>query len=156
RVARRRTSGAPGVVVPGTSTVSVTLAECCTPVPGDDIIGFTAPGSGVLVHRTSCTNAAALQQQSERLVDLPLRPSTDSVSLVAIQVEALDRHQLLSDITRVLSDEGINILSAAASTNPDRVATSRFTFEFDDPTHLGHILRAIHSIDGVYDVYRVF
>jgi GTP diphosphokinase / guanosine-3',5'-bis(diphosphate) 3'-diphosphatase len=143
------------VVVQGSSEVWVKLAKCCTPVPGDDILGFVTRGGGVSVHRKSCTNAAALQQQSERFVDVAWRPSTDSVFRVAIQVEALDRHRLLSDMTRVLSDERVNILSATVTTNRERVAISRFTFELGDPMHLGHVLRTIRSVDGVYDVYRV-
>jgi GTP pyrophosphokinase len=77
------------------------------------------------------------------------------VFLVAIQVEALDRSRLLSDITRVLSDAHVNILSASVTTNRDRVAISRFTFEMGDPKHLGHILRAVRSVEGVFDVYRI-
>ncbi len=154
RVQRRMTAD-PGVVVEGTADVWVKLAKCCTPVPGDDILGFVTRGGGVSVHRKACTNAAALVQQAERLVDVAWRPSTDSVFLVAIQVEALDRHRLLSDITRVLSDERVNILSATVSTTRDRVAISRFTFELGDPKHLGHVLRTVRGIEGVYDVYRV-
>ena len=76
--------------------------------------------------------------------------------LVAIQVEALDRHRLLSDVTRVLSDEQVNILSAVgARPSRDRVAISRFTFEMGDPKHLGHVLKAVRNVEGVYDVYRV-
>ena len=82
-------------------------------------------------------------------------PTEDSVFLVAIQVEALDRTRLLSDVTRVLSDQHVNILSASVTTTRDRVAVSRFTFEMGDPKHLGHVLRAVRAIDGVYDVYRV-
>ncbi|MDQ4116187.1 MAG: ACT domain-containing protein, partial [Actinomycetota bacterium] len=75
--------------------------------------------------------------------------------LVAIQVEALDRHRLLSDVTKVLADEKVNILSASTTTSKDRVAVSRFSFEMGDPKHLGHLLQAVRNIEGVYDVYRV-
>jgi GTP pyrophosphokinase len=77
------------------------------------------------------------------------------VFLVAIQVEALDRHRLLSDVTKVLADEKVNILSASVTTSKDRVAVSRFSFEMGDPKHLGHVLKAVRGIEGVYDVYRV-
>ena len=126
-----------------------------TPISGDDILGFVTRGGRVSVHRRSCTNAAALLRQEERPVEVSWKPSTDSVFLVAIQVEALDRHRLLSDITRVLSDERVNIISAIVSTMRDRVAISRFTFELGDPMHLGHVLRTIRTVEGVYDVYRV-
>ena len=82
-------------------------------------------------------------------------PTEDSLFLVAIQVEALDRTGLLSDVTRAISDQHVNILSASVTTTRDRVAVSKFTFEMGDPKHLGHVLRAVRAIDGVYDVYRV-
>jgi GTP pyrophosphokinase len=144
-----------GVVVKGVSDVWVKLARCCTPVPGDDILGFVTRGGGVSVHRRTCTNATALIEQAERLVDVEWAPSADSTFVVSIQVEALDRHRLLSDVTRVLSDERVSILSASVNTNRDRVAVSRFTFEMAEAKHLGHLLRAIRTIEGVYDVYRV-
>ena len=78
-----------------------------------------------------------------------------SVFLVQIQVEALDRSRLLSDVTRVLSDNHVNILSANVSTSRDRVAVSRFVFEMADPAHLGAVLAAVRKIDGVFDVYRI-
>ena len=112
-------------------------------------------GGGVSVHRTDCTNAASLQQQAERITEVHWAPSPSSVFLVAIQVEALDRHRLLSDITRVLADEKVNILSASVTTSGDRVAISRFTFEMGDPKHLGHLLDVVRNVEGVYDVYRV-
>ncbi|HEV7934318.1 MAG TPA: bifunctional (p)ppGpp synthetase/guanosine-3',5'-bis(diphosphate) 3'-pyrophosphohydrolase [Actinomadura sp.] len=152
---RSRPAGDPGVMVAGDPDVWVRLSRCCTPVPGDDIVGFVTRGSGVSVHRVDCVNVAHLKTQPDRLVDVKWSPGEDSVFLVAIQVEALDRPRLLSDVTRVLSDQHVNILSASVTTTRDRVAVSRFTFEMGDPKHLGHVLRAVRSIDGVYDVYRV-
>ena len=83
------------------------------------------------------------------------KPTAASMFLVAIQVEALDRHKLLADVTRVLSEERVNILSATVTTTRDRVAVSRFSFEMADPKHLGHLLAAVRKVDGVYDAYRV-
>ena len=154
-VAPRRTAGDVGVVVKGVSDVWVKLARCCTPVPGDEIIGFVTRGGGVSVHRSTCTNSTALREQPERLVEVEWAPSSGSSFVVSIQVEALDRHGLLSDITRVLSEERVSILSANVTTNRDRVATSRFTFEMAESRHLGHLLRAIRTVQGVYEVYRV-
>jgi GTP diphosphokinase / guanosine-3',5'-bis(diphosphate) 3'-diphosphatase len=150
-----RPAGNAGVVVKGVSDVWVKLARCCTPVPGDEILGFVTRGGGVSVHRRTCTNAAGLLEQADRLVDVEWAPSADSTFVVSIQVEAFDRHRLLSDVTRVLSDERVSILSANVSTNRDRVAVSKFTFEMAEAKHLGHLLRAIRGVDGVYDVYRV-
>jgi GTP pyrophosphokinase len=125
-------------------------------MPGDQILGFVTRGNGVSVHRTDCVNAMALQNaESGRVVDVEWAPTTASVFLVAIQVEALDRTRLLSDVTRVLSDQHVNILSASVTTTRDRVAVSRFTFEMGETKHLGHVLNAVRNIEGVYDVYRV-
>jgi guanosine-3',5'-bis(diphosphate) 3'-pyrophosphohydrolase len=147
--------GDAGVIVKNISDVWVKLARCCTPVPGDPIIGFVTRGAGVSVHRTDCTNASSLTSQPERLVDVEWAPTAQSMFLVNIQVEALDRNRLLSDITKVLSDVHVNILAASLQTSRDRVAKSRFTFEMADPKHLGHVLRAVRSVDGVFDAYRV-
>jgi GTP pyrophosphokinase len=156
RPARPRPARDPGVVVEGTADVWARLSRCCTPVPGDEIIGFVTHGHGVSVHRVDCVNLAHLTEtQRERMVDVHWAPTEGSVFLVAIQVEALDRTRLLSDVTRVLSDQHVNILSATVTTSRDRVAFSRFTFEMGDPKHLGHVLRAVRAIDGVYDVYRM-
>ncbi|MFF3565558.1 RelA/SpoT family protein [Streptomyces sp. NPDC002574] len=152
---KRRSAADPGVIVKGERDVWVKLSRCCTPVPGDPIIGFVTRGNGVSVHRADCVNVEALSQQPERIIEVEWAPTQSSVFLVAIQVEALDRSRLLSDVTRVLSDQHVNILSAAVQTSRDRVATSRFTFEMGDPKHLGHVLKAVRGVEGVYDVYRV-
>ncbi len=151
----RRRSGDPGVVVVGTADVWVKLARCCTPVPGDPIMGFITRGNGVSVHRTDCTNAESLRAQPDRMIEVEWAPSSASVFLVQLQVEALDRNRLLSDVTRVLSDQHVNILSASVQTSRDRVAISRFTFEMGDPGHLDHVMKAVRKIDGVFDVYRI-
>ncbi len=145
-----------GVEVEGAPDVWVRLSKCCTPVPGDEIAGFVTHGHGVSVHRVDCVNMQHLTQtQRERMVPVHWAPSDGSVFLVAIQVEALDRTKLLADVTRVLSDQHVNILSASVTTSRDRVAISRFTFEMGDPAHLGDVLRAVRGVDGVYDVYRM-
>jgi len=151
-----RAPGDSGVEVEGAADVWVRLSKCCTPVPGDEIQGFVTHGHGVSVHRADCVNLAHLTAtQRERMVTVHWAPTEGSVFLVAIQVEALDRTRLLSDITRVLSDQHVNILSASVTTSRDRVAISRFSFEMGDPKHLGHVLRAVRNVDGVYDVYRM-
>ncbi|MDG3016646.1 RelA/SpoT family protein [Speluncibacter jeojiensis] len=152
---RKRQSADSGVLVTGAPGVMAKLAKCCTPVPGDQIMGFVTRGGGVSVHRTDCTNAGSLQQQSERIIDVEWAPGPSSVFLVAIQIEALDRHRLLSDVTKALADEKVNILSASVTTSGDRVAVSKFTFEMGDPKHLGHVLNVVRNVEGVYDVYRV-
>jgi guanosine-3',5'-bis(diphosphate) 3'-pyrophosphohydrolase len=152
---RSVSGGDAGVVVKGVTDVWVKLARCCTPVPGDDILGFVTRGGSVSIHRLTCTNADSLRAQPERLVEVEWAPSSASVFVVSIQVEALDRSRLLSDVSRVLAEERVNILSASVSTNRDRVAVSKFTFEMAEAKHLGHLLRAVRNVEGVYDVYRI-
>jgi len=144
-----------GVLVRGAPDILVKLAKCCTPVPGDEIVGFVTRGSGVSVHKDDCHNVASLLAEPERMVDVEWAPTSSSIFLVQIQVEALDRAGLLSDVTRVLSESHVNILSASVSTSSDRLALSRFVFEMGDTTHLDAVLNAVRRIDAVYDVYRV-
>ncbi|PZR52729.1 GTP pyrophosphokinase [Xylanimonas oleitrophica] len=152
---RRVRSGDPGVVVKGVEDIWVKLAKCCTPVPGDEIIGFVTRGAGVSVHRADCANVEGLRAQPERLVDVAWTTGASTTFLVQIQVEALDRSRLLSDITRVLSDNHVNILSATVSTTSDRIAMSRYVFEMAEPAHLAQVLSAVRKVDGVFDVYRI-
>ena len=154
---RRKQSprGDAGVIVKGLTDVWIKLARCCTPVPGDEIVGFVTRGAGVSVHRGGCSNLKSLAAQHGRMVEVEWAPTAQSMFLVAIGVEGLDRARLLSDITRVLSDVHVNILSASVATTRDRIAKSRFTFEMADPAHLGHVLKAVRTVDGVFDAYRV-
>ena len=143
------------VVVRGVTDVWIKLARCCTPVPGDDIVGFVTRGNGVSVHRSSCASLPAVPDAQDRMVDVAWTTGAASMFLVAIKVDALDRSRLLADITQVLSDQHVNILSASVSTSKDRTALSRFTFEMADPAHLDHVLKAVRTVDGVFDVFRV-
>ncbi len=152
---RQPRGGDSGVLVRGAPDILVKLAKCCTPVPGDEILGFVTRGSGVSVHRSDCTNVKSLKNEPDRLIDVEWAPTTKSLFLVQIQVEALDRAGLLSDVTRVLSEHHVNILSATVSTTNDRLALSRFVFEMGDIVHLDRVLNAVRRIDAVYDVYRV-
>lgn len=155
RIATTRTSSDVGIIVQGADDVWVKLARCCTPVPGDAVLGFVTRGSGVSVHRDDCSNVKSLMLETDRLVDVAWAPTANSVFLVNIQVEALDRARLLSDVTRTLSDMHVNILSASVSTTRERIALSRFTFEMADTKHLGSLLNAVRGVDGVFDAYRV-
>ena len=152
---RRQRPSDPGVVVRGVDDIWVKLARCCTPVPGDPIIGFVTRGNGVSVHREDCGNVGGLLAEPDRIVEVDWSVTSGSVFLVQIQVEALDRNRLLSDVTRVLSDHEVNILAANVSTSRDRVAISKFTFEMADPGHLGHVIAAVRRVDGVFDAYRM-
>lgn len=144
-----------GVLVRGAPDILVKLAKCCTPVPGDAITGFVTRGQGVSVHQSRCHNVQQLLAEPERLIEVEWAPNSKSIFLVHIQVEALDRAGLLSDVTRVLSEHHVNILSATVNTSSDRLAISRFVFEMSDTMHLDRVLNAVRRIDAVYDVYRV-
>ncbi|KFI93491.1 GTP diphosphokinase [Bifidobacterium saguini DSM 23967] len=154
-VERKTSSSSTGVSVKGVGDVWIKLARCCMPVPGDQIVGFITRNQGVSVHRTDCQNMIDLKnKQPERVVEVEWT-STKGLFMVKIQVEALDRRNLLSDVTRVLSDHGVNIISGTIATGSDRVATSQFSFEMADPQHLNTLLAAVRKIDGVFDVYRL-
>ena len=144
-----------GILVRGAPDILVKLAKCCTPVPGDSIVGFVTRGSGVSVHRSDCPNVKSLMTEPDRMIEVEWAATTKSIFMVQIQVEALDRGGLLSDVTRVLSEHHVNILSATVSTSNDRLALSRFVFEMGDIVHLDRVLNAVRRIDAVYDVYRV-
>lgn len=150
---RPRITSESGVLVRGAPDILVKVAKCCTPVPGDEIVGFVTRGQGVSVHRSDCNNVATLEES--RKIDVEWAPNSDALFLVNIQVEALDRAGLLNDITQVLSEHHVNILSASLHTTKSRVAVSKFTFQMGDTTHLDRLLAAVRRIEGIYDVYRV-
>jgi GTP pyrophosphokinase len=144
-----------GVMVKGLSDVWVRLGRCCTPVPGDDIIGFVTRGMGVSVHRSDCRNVKSLRREPERLIEVTWAEGKPTSFVVAIMVEALDRTRLLSDVATVLSDNHVNILSATSSTSRDRITRLRFTFELGDIGHLSSLLASVKRVEGVYGAFRV-
>ena len=154
---KRERKSVTGIDVEGSGDVLVKLARCCAPVPGDEITGFITRGSGVSVHRADCINITDLKiHQGDRMVGVKWNLSAKSTFLVNIQVEALDRARLLSDVTKALSDQHVNILSASVVTNKDQTAICKFSFEMADASHLDAVLAAVRSIEGVYDVDRIF
>jgi len=141
--------------VKGLPDVWVKLGRCCTPVPGDDIIGFVTRGQGVSVHRSDCPNVKSLRREPERLIEVTWAGGKPTSFVVAVLVEALDRTRLLSDVATVLSDHHVNILSATSATGKDRITRLRFTFELADIAHLSSILAAVKRVENVYDAVRV-
>jgi guanosine-3',5'-bis(diphosphate) 3'-pyrophosphohydrolase len=153
---RSRRSEAVGVYVEGLDDVMIRLSRCCTPVPGDEIIGFVTRGRGVSVHRADCANAIALAAGTqERMIEVEWDRDSTGVFVASIEVKALDRARLLADVARVLSEHHLNILSSASHTGPDRVSCMRFEFELADPGHLESVLSTLRRLDSVYDAYRV-
>jgi GTP pyrophosphokinase len=152
---RRRNTGDVGVVVDGDPDMWVKLAKCCTPMPGDDIIGFVTRENGVSVHRKDCTNASNLNTHPERLVNVAWAPTSASGYEVTIQIEGLDHIGLLSEVTRMLAEQKVNITACSVHTGKDRLTRIRLTFEAADPKHLQHVMAQLRKAPGVYDVYRV-
>jgi GTP pyrophosphokinase len=145
-----------GVRVVGSSGILTRLARCCSPMPGDDIVGYVSLGRGVVVHAAGCTNARALKARDpERFVEVEWAQGKGSLFTVEILVEALDRMHLLKDVTSTISDAGVSILSARVDTIEDRTALSRFAFKAASLTHVDEIMRKIRSIPDVYGVRRV-
>ena len=153
---RRPAVGSVGVHVEGLDDVMVRLSRCCTPVPGDPIIGFVTRGRGVSVHRSDCANAMALAgNQADRIMDVEWDESTSGTFVASIEVKALDRSKLLRDVSEALAEAHVNILSCNTVTGTDRLSTMRFDFELADASHLDGLLRSIKHIDSIYDAYRV-
>jgi len=144
-----------GVHVEGLDDVMVRLARCCTPVPGDDILGFVTRGRGVAVHRTDCANAASLTDQTQRFIEVEWDHDQPATFVVSVEIEALDRTALLRDIAQVLSDHHVSIRASSSQTSADRVARFRFDFEMADADHLDSVLKAIKRVDSVYDAARL-
>ncbi len=151
----RRSGSVVGVHVEGLPDVMVRLAPCCSPVPADSIMGFVTQGRGVSVHRTDCTNADSLLGQTERLIDVEWDEAHGADFVSSVEVKALDRGYLLNDLTRVLSDNQINICGASTTTGADRVARFRFEIEVGDVSQLDATIRQLRTVDGVYEVFRV-
>jgi GTP pyrophosphokinase len=153
--ARTRRQATVGVHVEGLDDVMVRLSRCCTPVPGDEIMGFVTRGRGVSVHRTDCANAASLRSQADRVIEVDWDNDAPGNYVVAVEVEALDRSKLLRDVADVLSEHHVNILSCSSQTQADRIARLRFEFELADPGHLDSILSAVKRVQSVYEASRV-
>jgi GTP pyrophosphokinase len=153
--ARSRRETSVGVHVEGLDDVMVRLSRCCTPVPGDEIMGFVTRGRGVSVHRTDCANAASLRSQADRVIEVDWDNDAPGNYVVGVEVEALDRSKLLRDVAEVLSEHHVNILSCSSQTQADRIARLRFEFELADPGHLDSILSAMKRVQSVYEASRV-
>jgi GTP pyrophosphokinase len=149
--------GSVGIHVDGLDDLMVSRAKCCTPFPGDEIIGFVTRGRGVSVHRADCANATALaQEQSMRLIDVEWDGEASSEKMaVGVEIMALDRTRLLRDVATTLGELGVNILGCETLTGGDRVASMKFQFEISNPAQLNSVLNALQRIDSVYDVHRI-
>ena len=156
RPRRRPGADSSGVHVEGLDDVMVRLSRCCTPVPGDEIMGFVTRGRGVSVHRTDCANAVSLAAgQAGRLIDVEWDQDSTGTFVASIEVKALDRSRLLRDVSAALADHHVNIIACNTVTGSDRISKMRFDFELGDASHLESVLSSIKRIDSIYDAYRV-
>ncbi len=133
----------------------VRLSRCCTPVPGDEIMGFVTRGRGISVHRTDCANARSLRDQADRVIEVEWDHDAPAAYVVSVEVEALDRPKLLRDLADILSEHHVSILTSTSQVRPDRVARLKFEFELADPGHLDSIVSALQRVDSVYEAWRV-
>ncbi len=149
-----KTSATSQVLVSGDDSVVAKFAKCCNPLPGDDIVGFVTKGDGVSVHLRTCSNVPALLEQPERIVDVAWDADPNARFSVTLQITGMDRAGLLSDISTILSQQHIDIVSAAINTNRDKEFNGKISFEAADPTHLQHVINQVRRVPGVFDVYR--
>lgn len=155
---QRKATGISISGIESNNDVWIKLAKCCLPVPGDEIIGFITKDQGISVHRKDCLNISTLIKQGtdeNRFIQAKWNRDEINTFMVQIQIEAIDRYSLLSDITKVLGDNHINILSAHVETTKDKVSITKWVFEISDIAHLASIMKTIRKVDGVFDVYRL-
>jgi len=152
---RQLTHAVSGVEVEGDPDVLVKLARCCTPVPGDVIIGFVTRSQGVSIHRRDCRNVQDLLQTPERIVTVAWSSGARRNYLVTIQVEGLDRTGLLADVSATLADDKVSILSAQVQTDRDRAFHATLSFEIPDPTFLAQVIKRVKAVREITEVRRV-
>ena len=143
-----------GISVPGVDKVLVRLAKCCTPVPGDSIVGYISLGRGITVHREDCPNVKALQRNPERFTAVEWEGGASAGFLVQVAVDAWDRQRLLEDVARTFAEHGANIVSYGGVVD-DGMARNWYTAEVGDVKELRGLLTALRNLDAVFDAYRV-
>ncbi|MDY2700258.1 MAG: bifunctional (p)ppGpp synthetase/guanosine-3',5'-bis(diphosphate) 3'-pyrophosphohydrolase [Lachnospiraceae bacterium] len=148
-----------GIVVKGIHDLAVRFSKCCSPVPGDEIVGFVTRGRGVSIHRTDCVNIINLPElERERLIDAEWEGSADQVTdekyLAEIKIYANNRNGLLADISKALTEKNIDILSMNTRTNKQGLATLATSFEISNREELNRIIDKIRSIESVIDIER--
>jgi GTP diphosphokinase / guanosine-3',5'-bis(diphosphate) 3'-diphosphatase len=144
-----------GVIVPGVTDVLVRLAKCCTPVPGDGIVGYISLGRGITIHRDDCPNVKALRRNPERFTPVEWDGAVAAKSFrVQIAVDSWDRPRLLEDVARTFAEHGANIVSYSGAVE-DQLAKNRYTAEVGDLKALRSLLVALRNLEAVFDAYRV-
>src|SRR5207248_3348402 len=142
-----------GIAVRGVEDVLVRLAKCCTPVPGDDIVGYISLGKGITIHREDCPNVKALRRNPERFTQVDWDGDASKSFRVQIAVDSWDRPRLLEDVARTFAEFGANIVSYGGVVE-DQLAKNWYTAEVGDVKSLRSLMNALRSIDSVFDAYR--
>jgi len=153
--ARKTARRASGVRIAGVDDVLVRLSKCCSPLPGDPIIGYVTIGRGVSVHRADCPNVAYMSATPERILQAQWVASADMTHAVDVEVEAEDRSQLLQDIMAVFSELKTTVSSVTARVRKDGLAVTSLTVQIRDLDHLHKILTKLEALRKVRRVYRV-
>jgi GTP pyrophosphokinase len=143
-----------GIVVQGVDDVLVRLAKCCTPVPGDPIVGYISLGKGITIHREDCPNVRALKRNEERFTPVEWDGNGTQSFRVQIAVHSWDRPRLLEDVARTFAEHGANIVSYGGSVE-DQLAKNWYTAEVGDVKALRSLLNTLRGLDSVFDAYRV-
>ena len=143
-----------GITVPGVSDVLVRLAKCCTPVPGDPIVGYISLGRGITIHREDCPNVRSLRRSPERFTPVEWDGSASTSFRIQIAVDAWDRARLLEDVARTFAEYGANIVSYGGTVE-DGMARNWYTAEVGDVKNLRSLLIALRNLEAVFDAYRV-
>lgn len=154
-VSRRVARKTSGIRIAGVDDVLVRLSKCCSPVPGDPIIGYVTIGKGVSVHRADCPNVAYMTATPERMLEATWAGKTEFLHAVDIEMEALDRTQLLQDAMAVFAELKTQVSSVTARVKRDRHALVSLTVQIRDLDHLHQILRKLETLKDVRRVYRV-
>jgi GTP pyrophosphokinase len=154
-VSRRVARKTSGIRIAGVDDVLVRLSKCCSPVPGDPIIGYVTIGKGVSVHRADCPNVAYMTATPERMLEASWIGKTEITHAVDVEVEALDRPQLLQDVMAVFAELKTQVSSVTARVKRDRHALVSLTVQIHDLDHLHQILRKLETLKDIRRVYRV-
>lgn len=142
-----------GVSIKGIDNLKVRFARCCSPVPGDDIIGYVTRGRGVSVHRKDCPNIEG--NMSERLMDVDWSTNEKTDYQAEIQIKAADRTGLITEITQLLYNADLSVTSLNARTNKEKVVIMNMTLKIKDIVQLKELMKKIKKLNGIMDVYRV-
>lgn len=154
-IKRKPKIGGMGVIVKGEDNVMVRFSKCCSPVPGDEIVGYVTKGRGVSIHRKDCPNIKDYVYDKNRIIEVEWDQGKNIAYQADIQIMANDRYGLLTDVTSILADIKISVRAVNARTTKDNVAIINLTLEITSREQLEKIMNKLKALDGVADVYRI-